>query len=336
MAASVKWSYTTVNTLRQCNRKFYFSAILPTHGRKDPLRRKAYELKNMQNLKMWAGSVVDKFMEVKVIPMISKKMTLNFEQLADQALAMAEEQFRFSKNALYTDPAQKKGEVNSTFCILNIHEVNEPYSEEELFEAYQTIKQGIRNLPLIRMPDGTMLIDYLTACNSLTPNVNNWEVNIENARVKPQMDLLGLSSWKPVIMDWKLSSSFTSDYSRQLIICGITVYLKRLENIEKPPYAYEDIKLFEVNLLKGIVKEHLFTQEKAHELINFINLTADDIFTLVGTSEAPNEIEDFELTDNDGLCTSCNFQTLCSFLVANKNQYDEKLFTKSIQAKQSV
>lgn len=63
MAEKVKWAYSTVNTLRQCNRKYYFSQVLATHGRKVPVRRKAYELKNMQNLTTQGGHFTSYYLE---------------------------------------------------------------------------------------------------------------------------------------------------------------------------------------------------------------------------------------------------------------------------------
>ena len=333
MSETVDWSYTTSNTMRQCQRKFAMSYLLATHGRKDPLRRKAYELKRMQNLKMWAGSVVDKFMETVIIPAIQAKQDLYFDKLADEAIRMAESQFRFSKLSAYKDPSLKKGDVETSFCILDIHEVKVPYDEEELAGCYATIRDAILNLPNIRMPDGKLLINYLKEANSLKPNVNDWLVYIERARLKPQMDLLALYNWKPVVMDWKLSASHTSDYSRQLIICGITVYLKRLET-DKKPYRHEDIKLYEVNLLKGEVREHLFTEEVANELINYINLTSSDMYQLIQKYNGVEELDDFDLTDDEGLCRLCNFQPLCSYLLTHNNRYDEKSYTESLQDKQ--
>lgn len=337
MSNTVSWSYTTVNTFRQCNRKYYFYDRLATHGRKDPLRRKAYELKSMQNLKMWAGSVVDKFLEITVIPLFKSKSKLDFDLLASQALELARCQFEFSKNKLYLDAGLKKGEAGAHFCILDIHEIAAPYSEEELAECYETIGRAVRNLPQIRMPDGSLLVAFLEACNSLTPNVNNWLVYIEKARLKPQMDLLALHNWKPVVIDWKLSSSFTSDYSRQLLICGITVYLKGHESQHRKPYDYGDIRLYEVNLLRGEVKQHDFSEPRVHELINYINLTAEDIYLLnSGVSGEADDIEDFDFTDDQALCSSCNFQSLCSHLLANNNKYDEKLYFESLQTKQRI
>jgi PD-(D/E)XK nuclease superfamily len=331
MLETVKWSYTTVNAFRQCNRKFYFASILATHGRKDALRRKAYELKTMKNLLMWAGDVVDKFMEKTVIPLIVAKRDLDFAQLAEQAVKMAEAQFRFSKNGLYRDPALKKGE-STDFCILEIHELNRPATEKELQQCFDDIRNGILNLPLIELPDGTPLIKFLKEANALTPNLQTWHVTIERANLRPQIDLLVLSKWKPVVIDWKLSASFSSDYSRQLVIAGILIYLKRQETTPEKPYGYKDVRLLEVNLLKGIVKEHEFNQEIVYDMIDYINLTSGDLFLLTKGNTYEGDIEDFEMTDEGSLCKSCNFQSLCSFLLSNKNIYDEKLYTQSIQA----
>lgn len=337
MAEKVSWSYSTVNTLRQCNRKYYFGSVLANFGRKDLLRRKAYELKKMQNLVMWKGTVVDKFMETTVIPAIIEKKELDFNRLADEAVALAKNQFDFSKFQIYTDPTVTKTDAANEFCILDIHEIGKIYTEEELAQTYLLIREAVLNIPTTKMPDGKLLIEFLKECNLLLPNVSNWQVEVEKARVKPQMDLIAYHNWKPVVIDWKLSESYAADYSRQLIICGITVYLKRLEKTDKKPYEYADIKLFEVNLLKGVVKEHVFSEEKINDMIDYINLTSKDIALLTDTPDgAPIEIEDFELTDNEGSCKFCNYRSLCSFLLLNENQYDEKSYFEFVQNNQLV
>jgi hypothetical protein len=335
MIDTISWSYSTVNTFRECNRKYYFS-VLATHGRKEPLRRKAYELKKMQTLTMWKGSVVDKFMEKIIIPAIVNKLPLDFEQLAEQAVEMAKRQFKFSRYKNYQDPFLIKGEVDNEFCILDIHEVDTPYEERQIAETYALIRQSVLNIPDITMPDGQLLIDFLKECNSLLPNINNWAVEIEIARVKPQIDLIAYHNWKPVVIDWKLSESYVSDYARQLVICGITIYLKRIANKEKDPYQYTDIKLFEVNLLKGIIKEHAFTQDVVNDLIDNINLTSKDMSILADKTEGKPHIDDFDFTDDEGHCRFCNYRSLCSYLLINKNGYDEKSYTQFVQNSQFV
>ena len=333
MEKSVKWSNSSVNILRQCNRRYYLGYILATHGRKNPNRRKAYELKKMQSLTMWKGSVVDKFMEKTIIPMISEQMPLDFVALAKQCVSLAQSQFLFSEFGMYRDAGVKKSDSDDEYCVLDIHELDVPYSEAELAEAYATIRQTIENIPLIRMPDGKLLLTYLKECQKLIPNIGNWVVGVGNARVNPQIDLLAYHDFKPTVIDWKLSESYVSDYSEQLIICGLTVYLKRLENPDKQPHEYEDISLYEVNLLKGTVKQHDFSLERINRTIDRINLTADDL-ALLNAKYEDADPDDFELTDNEVTCKFCPFQTLCTYLLQNNNQYDEKAYHEFVRANQ--
>lgn len=336
MNDSVKYSYSGVNTLRLCNRKFYFSTLLANHGRKVAVRRKAYELKHMQNLKMWQGSVVDKMMEKSIIPAIREKHDLDFVLFSQQAIELAKRQFKYSLHQMYKDPSLRKSEVEDDFCILDIHELGRDYTETELAETYAVIGQCVLNIPSIIMPDGQLLIEFLKECNQLVPNVSNWMVRIEQARLTPQIDLIAYHNWKPVVIDWKLSQSYSSDYSRQLLLCGLTIYLKRLENSDKQPYKMEDILLFEVNLLKSVVKEHKFSQREVNELIDYITLTSYDLklLTVKGENSEIN-IEDFELTDDEGHCRLCNFRPLCSFVLLN-DHFDEKSYTQFVQSNQFV
>jgi len=333
MNKKIQWDNTAVNNLLECNRKYFFAQLLASKKRTNQLQRKVHELKKMQNISMWQGSVVDHFMETVVIPKISAKQSLDFEALANEAVELAKKQYNYSRLAIYTDPIAGKLETAPEFCILDIHALGKPYDENEILEAYDNIRGAILRLPEIRMPDGQTLLGFLQQCNSLTPNVYTWKIEIEQAVVKPQMDLLAQYNWKPVIIDWKLSRSYTSDYARQLIILGVVVYLKRLSNPDKKPYKHEDISLFEVNLLKGTVKQHEFTAERANSMIDEINLSSRDIALLEGENEVPN-IDDFEGTDNDGSCKICNFRSICAFLYLNNNEYDEKAFTEFVQVTQ--
>lgn len=335
MSETVPWSYTTINTLRQCNRRYYFASVMATHGRKTPVRRKAYELKLMQNLLMWQGSVVDKFLETVLIPAINEKKQLDFAVLAEAAVEMARKQYKFSKNKFYTNAEQKKGDSDSEFCILDIHELGKQYANEVIENCFLVIRNAILKFAELRMPDGILLVEFLKSANALQPNVNNWIVYLERARVKPQMDLIAYHNWKPVVMDWKLSASYTSDYSRQLLICGLTVYFKRLEQVGKPPYEFKDIKLFEVNIYKGEIKEHTFTQEEVNNMIDYINLTSSDLFLMTGDKKFEDfDIEDFGLTENQSSCRMCNFRSLCSYMLLNNNSYDEKPYLEYVQNQQ--
>jgi hypothetical protein len=329
--STVNWSNSAVNTWSTCNRKYYFANILSSHGWKDLLKRKTYELKIMQNLTMWRGTVVDKFMEKFVIPLILEKKPLNFGELAEQAVDLGKAQFLFSQNKMYRDKDLVVADADNERCILDIHELNVPYTEQQLLQCYDDISLGIKNIPLTRMPDGTLLIDFLKSAKAMTPNMQKLRANIHDAAINPQIDLLLYDAdWKPVVIDWKLSNSYVSDYSRQLQIAGLTVKMVRDKNPDKPPFTYGDIRLFEVNLYKGEVKEHPFEEEDINDLIDYIYLTSQDIKLLKDSKEVA-DIDDFDYTESPATCTNCTFKTLCYYMFTNNNRYDEKTYVEFVQ-----
>ncbi len=334
MEKKIKLSISAINAMRRCNKQYYF-VLLSNHGRKNRLRRKAFELKNMQNLNMWKGSVVDKIIEKEVIPTILSKKKIDFEALTKKASDLAIKRFRFSKDKLYMQEISKT-DAGDDYCILDIHEINKKFNREMGLKALDDIKTSLMNLENIKLPSGKLLIDVLYSSGFMIPNISNWSFETEYARINPQIDLFLIDNNKPVIIDWKLSESYSSDYSRQLIICGLTVYYNRLQksmtqNVK--PYDYSDIKLYEVNLLASKIKEHEFNIDTANETINFIDVISSDVELLVNGSKVEDlEIDNFDFTDTNFNCSFCNFRILCNHLLLNNNIFDENTYNQLIQA----
>lgn len=331
----MKWTYSESNVFRQCRRKFFLGEVLPTHHHTNALRRKAFELKNTLNLKMWAGTVVDKYLSNELIPAIKQNQPLDFDHFAEEAVGLAKAQFNFSAQGLYHTTTKEAAGI--VYCILDIHESAQPYTPGDLDKVYATIRQSIVNIPHIRMPNGQLLLDYLQQAFSLYPDVTTRHTQIEGAFVAPQIDLLAYVQGKPVVFDWKVSLSETSDYSRQLIIIGLTILRHRnLIKRDKRPYQHSDIRLLEVNLIQegGYVREHVFTQERANEILDDINLSSWDIRQLT-QDRLPSAIPitDFPGNEHGGyICDTCPFYALCTFLNLNNNQYDENAYAEFVRA----
>ncbi|MBO0936486.1 PD-(D/E)XK nuclease family protein [Fibrella sp. HMF5335] len=334
----MKWSHSTSNVFRQCRRKYFFSDVLPAHRHSNALRRKAFELKNMQDLTMWAGSVVDAYLTQEIIPSIAQGQPLDFESFAEAAVQLANAQFDFSSQGLYAN--QTKEAAGMVYCILDIHEINQPYESADVDAAYATIRQAILNIPRLRMPDNRQsLLEFLQQAYSLRADVTNRYMRVEEAYVCPQIDLIAYVNGKPVVIDWKVSLSPTSDYARQLIIIGLAILRHRnLVVTSKQPYEYSDIRLLEVNLIKdgGHVWEHAFTQERANDILDDINLSSGDI-TQLTKDRLPKEIPitDFPGLEYGGyLCDTCPFYALCTHLNQHNNEYDEEAYAEFVRAYQ--
>jgi hypothetical protein len=335
----LEWSFSALSALRRCNRMYYFQYLAPSHHFTYPFRRKAHELKKSKNLLMWRGSVVDKIMEIEIMPRIKEKQIIDYNNVADTAVELAKRQFNFSERKLYRVKENSESKVGADYCILDIHEANIPYTEEDLDKVYSSLREIITGIPKIKMPDGkTMLTDYLAKATFIAPNLRGWSFEFENVKISPQIDLFMFVENKAVVLDWKVSESDVSDYSRQLVICGITVfdiYRRKAAEGKGKKLSFADIRLLEVNLFKQVAKEHPFTRQIVDECIDYIYLNSNDVDMLTeGKSFEQLNIEDFPITDKEGTCFFCKFRPLCSNLITNNNQYDEKTYYNSLPAQQ--
>lgn len=335
----LEWSFSALSTLRKCNRMYYFQYIAALHHFANPFRRKAHELKKSKSLLMWRGSVVDKIIEIEIMPRIKEKQSIDYNIIADKAVELARRQFKFSEQKLYRFKENSESKVGADYCILDVHEANVPYTEADLARVFASIREIIRGIPNIEMPGGKMLLtEYLTKATFIAPNLRGWSFEFENVKISPQIDLFMFVENKAVVLDWKVSESEVSDYSRQLVIAGITVfdtYRKKAAQGTGRKLSFSDIRLLEVNLFKQTSKEHPFTRQIVDECIDYIYLNSNDVEMLTNGKTFDNlNIEDFPITDKEGTCFFCKFRPLCSNLIINNNKYDETTYYNSLPAKQ--
>jgi hypothetical protein len=318
----VRWSISNVNMLRRCQRQYYFANIMAHHSFSNPLRRRAYELKQMKNLKMWRGSIVEKAIERRVINHLNEGLPVYRKEVISEAFKLAERQLEFSAKQLYKDKSLTKNQVGDDYCILDKHKLDSPFEQGELEGIYADIEKSINNFFDTCFADGTYILDFISAANWRKPNLMSIKFEFEKISVTPQIDLLLYKDNKPVVIDWKVSNAESSDYARQLFVCGIAIKDQNARKGRK--FNFNDIELYEINLLKSTVKQHHLNREKVNETIDYIYQTAGDIDLLVkGINFDEVAIEEFELTENEGSCAMCNFQPLCEDILT-KNVKDHE------------
>jgi hypothetical protein len=338
MSSKLEWSFSALSALRRCNRMYYFQYLAASHHFTNPLRRRAHELKKSKSLLMWRGSVVDKIMETEIMPKIKDKQPVDYNKIADLAVALAKRQFEFSKQKLYKVKENSESKVGPDYCILDVHDTNVSYTEDALNKVYSSIREIITNIPAIYLPDGSRLVDFLGRASFIIPNLRAWSFEFENLTISPQLDLFMFVDNKAIVLDWKVSESEVSDYSRQLVIGGITVYdtYRRKSNEGTGrKLGFGDIRLIEVNLLKQSVKEHPFNKQVVDECIDYIYLNSHDVEMLTeGKPFKELNIEDFPITDKGSTCIFCKYRSLCSQVLMNNNQYHEKTYNNVVPVKQ--
>ncbi len=329
---SIQWSLSAILTYRICPRNYFLSHVL-ADSTGSALRKQAYWLRKSQNLEMWAGSVVDTVMNEEVILALKEERIPDFEAVVESALNLARKQFLFSKNHRYR--RELESHVGNEYQVLNIHELNEPFEQKDLQAVRDRIQQAILNIPRITMPDGTLLLEYLQSARWLTPNVRR-SIRIENGSVTPQIDLLGSHYGQVLAIDWKVSDSKTSDYSRQLQVIGTVLYRRRVEiDREKGEgwiYRFRDIRLLEVNLYRGYVREHPFNEAIYNDTVDYISLTACDI-ERVRNGRLPMQVpmKEYAFTESDYACETCQFYHLCNYLHENRDAFDPARYVESVR-----
>lgn len=337
----MEWSISKLSALRQCHRKFYFAYELSDFHFTHPIRRKAFELAQTKNLRMWQGTLIDNFFSKKIIPLYKDKKNIDFKALADELVEIAKTQFTFSEQHLYRDKSVTKTKAGDAFQILDIHECGVPYAEEDVLSVYSTIKEIILQIPQYPSPEeGKTLHEYLVSSNYLQTDIRYWSYEFEGVKLNPQIDLVRHKNKAIHVIDWKVSDSNTSDYSKQLYLAGIVAFHNiKKSNLEKnwAPPKLEDFSLYEINLMNGNKRQHLFTKESAAGALDYVYQFKDEQEQLSGSKKWDElNIEDYITTDKRETCMFCKFKPLCIHLIKNNFKYDENEYYKLVSRQQLV
>lgn len=344
---SIPWSLTSIITFRVCQRKYFFSQVqAKNHKASSPLQKQTFWLKKAITLDMWAGNVIDTVMNTKIIPVYGEKDEPDFKEIENYAIQLLKQQWAFSKNGMYKHTTESAAKED--YCVLDVHENNVPYKKEDLEAVVQRVRQSIQNIQTITLPDGTFLVELLKNADWVAPNKNDRWASVGEANVGPQIDLLFWENNTQYVVDWKVSDGKNSDYSRQLGLIGMVIYRKRSQVFKKKleegidTWMYDLIRtkiiLYEVNLFKGYIKEHPFTQSIYGELVDYVHQTAKDI-ELFKKGRHWNEIslQEYAYTESDYACNTCPYRHLCNFLIENSHEhFSSTNYREFIRASQLV
>jgi|GEM_PF-620064 len=333
----MEWNISKLQTLRQCHRKFYFAYEIARHEFTFPYRRKAYELSKMKTLKMWQGSVIDAVVTTEIVPMYQTGQVPDFQKIAQDAVAAAKRQFSFSENRYYHRPDISKGEAAGDWLILDIHEYNFPYQPQDVEAVYHRIQEIILAFPNYPSPDPDQTLhDYLTTAKYLRPDARQMKYEYGGVSIKPQIDLVRYLGKSIHVIDWKVAERDNVDYSRQLILGGI-VALHFAKNWYKkkgwtPVPGLEDVKLIEINLMNGNLKEHPFTATSTAAALDYVYTYSDEQEQLSQDKTWKDlDIEDYGRTNKPETCAICKFKALCKHIILNNLNYDEDNYVKLVQ-----
>jgi hypothetical protein len=297
----LKWSISAHRCFQRCQRQYYFSNIMAYHNTNDKRRREAYILKQLQNLPAWRGRLFDKGIERFVIPAIKNGEFIDFEQVTQQTIELAHQQFAFSKARKYRDPGTKKGAAGDEFCALFPHEYGLGVSHEEFESVLQDIVCCFENLQRL-----AEFLDYIRQRKWYGVQ-RTLSFNLDEVAVEGRPDLLFFrGEGQLTIIDWKTESNETSDNRPQLLAYALGA-------IRGWPQArLEELEIYEANVMKDEVRRHHVTERDLLETEDFIFSSIFRIRSLIqGGKFSDQHPEDYELANSPNTCQYCSFRKLC-------------------------
>lgn len=298
-----KWSYSMHTTMRRCQRQLVFGHIMASHNAHDPERREAYILKQLRHLSAWQGSLVHEVLATEFLTILREGRPFHPEALTAAAQALAQRQFAFSAAKRYQESGQTKSAAGNEYCALFEHEYGWEIPPETIAAVHERIAFCFENLASQRR----FLSRLYTGSRYEAELPLSFRLNGITVRAVPDLVFLRADQ-QPTVIDWKVSKSETSDYSRQLLIYALAV----ARCGRWPGVHAEAIELYEMNLLKNEIRQHLATQEQLDEAEDFVYRSVVALEALVGTSKFDElDLSEFEVAEHPQTCFHCNFGPLC-------------------------
>jgi PD-(D/E)XK nuclease superfamily protein len=299
----MKWSYSAHTALRRCQRAYAFGHVIASHNARDQLRSEAYILKQLQHLSAWQGSLVHRVLATHFLAALRAKRPFNPAALASAAQDLAKRQFAFSEAKRYRTPGQTKQAAADEYCALFEHEYGLEISPASMPKVYATIDRCFEHLAGQR----EFLARLYASSGHLSEQTLNFTLN--GASVTATLDLVCIGADRqPIVVDWKIAESETSDYSRQLLVYALAV----ARCGRWPGVRAEAIQLFEANLLKNQIRSHPVSIQHLEEAEDFIYRSLVERNVLIGTGRFDDlDLCEFEVAERPGTCLHCNFGSLC-------------------------
>lgn len=312
---SVKWSYSTHTKMRRCQRQFAFSQLIANPLAKDPERHEAYILKQLKQLSTWQGSVVHKVLSTVFLDDIANHRPVDSVKLAAAAQDLARRQYAFSAARRYREPGMTKKAAGDDYCALYAHEYVQPIPPEALAEVYQNLSLCFEHLASQN--------EFLTTLAAGRGHRVEQTLffRLADAPITAKPDLLFFTvEQQPIVVDWKVGESETSDYSRQLL-----VYALAIERCGYwPSIRAETTRLYEVNLLKNQISQHALTAHRLDEAEDFIYRSVVEMEALVGADTSQGfDLDELEVAEHPTTCRYCTFRPLCLHYLEQAGRAEE-------------
>ena len=266
----MKWSYSESKIFSKCQRKWYYFSIMANPSSKDPLRKEAYLLKQLQTVYAWRGALVDSVIQRQIIPKMRHHKLPSEDQVLEFATQLINKQISFGIEKKYRDYNVTKSSTDDAYCAFYELEYDKGLDEEKLERAKEDIISSLKNLLHSNILKEIAVSNlHVIAQRELTFQFDR-DIDVS---CTPDM-IVFFKDKPPLIVDWKVHSYSSADAWLQLGIYAIALirvkphkdFPSNLTQIGNP----SNVQLIEYQLLKNIQREYRLSAEDIADIEDYI------------------------------------------------------------------
>jgi hypothetical protein len=308
----MKWSITKSKMFLRCQRKWFYSEIMANHKSKDPLRREAYLLKQLQSLHAWRGTLVDNVIEDLIIPRLKYGNLPSESEVIDFSTKLMDKQVAFGTMAKHRYQNMTKSNGNDAYCAFYDVEYNGGLDEKTLQDARQEVKAALANL--LR---SDFLKDIMRSSSTLIAQ-RPLMFEFEKTTISCTPDLIVFARQdRPLIVDWKVHSFGNADSWLQLGVYAIALasvkphkdFPTDIQHVLKDP---TNTRLVEYQLLKNKQREYSVSLEDIDDIYDYIFRLCSQMNRLVKCRKYKElDVNQFQTARSPSICKRCQFKKLC-------------------------
>jgi hypothetical protein len=305
----VKWSYSGGRSFRACQRQWYFHNIVGLGQARAPDRRRVYLLGRTDSISGWRGRLVDKLITEDIVARPAQGREFPTYR---EILAIARQ--RFDKELAFARANSAEDlSVDTKRADFALFRDDDHYSQADFDRAWEEVQTALRTLYKTDMVRQLIRdADLLVAQHALQFKI------FDGVTVTAVPDLVVFESGsRPTIIDWKVHSLGSHDAWMQLAIYAIAIercvpHRNWQDFFDTMARSTKNIRLIEVQLLTGAVREHHLTEDDFTAAEEFMEATAYQMACLVDNRKS-NELnaEEFLQARSPEACDACGYRPLC-------------------------
>ncbi len=307
----IEWSISKSKLFSKCQRKWYYYTLVASPTSIDPLRKQAHQLKQLQSISAWRGTIVDNVIQHFLVPEIKRHHIPPQEGVLNYANGLMDRQIAFGKERKHLCAEICKSN-SPDFCAFFDLEYGSCLDEGKLETAKQEVVTSLKNLlnsDFLR----TIVQDnlYVIAQRELGYPLE------DGVQVSCTPDIVVFFKDKaPLIADWKVHVFGTTEAWLQLGIYAVALF-KAKPHKDFPTDALQmkspsEIRMVEYQLLKNSQRDYSLSSEDVADIEDYAFETAVQMKRLVNGRKYPDiDVNLFQTTRSPQDCEKCGFKKLC-------------------------